>query len=86
MTRPLRRNDLVYCAADFAVRLHDRDDYSVRHHESVGPATPRGHSACRWRRRPPPCRAAFASAVGPMIAGHLFLVSGFGWPLLMAAS
>jgi uncharacterized protein YjiS (DUF1127 family) len=56
MTRPLRRNDLVYCAADFTVRLHDRDDYIVRDHQFVDQATPReGHGLIAmlqaWRRR-----------------------------------
>jgi predicted MFS family arabinose efflux permease len=27
---------------------------------------------------------SLASAVGPMMAGYLFLLSGFGWPLLIA--
>jgi MFS family permease len=26
---------------------------------------------------------SLASAIGPMIAGYLFLLSGFGWPLLI---
>lgn len=56
MTRPLRRNDLVYCAADFTVRLHDRDDYIVRDHEFVDQATPRGDRGLiamfkAWHRR-----------------------------------
>lgn len=56
MTRPLRRDDLVHCAADIQVTLYNRDDYIVRHHELVDRA--RSHDGSEliatlrtWRRR-----------------------------------
>ena len=56
MTRPLRRDDLVHCAADIAVTLYNRDDYIVRHHELVDRARPHDGSGLiatlrTWRRR-----------------------------------
>lgn len=56
MTKPLRRHDLVHYTADIAVRLHDRDDYIVRHHQFVDHAGPRDSGRLirmlrTWRRR-----------------------------------
>ncbi|HLM12758.1 MAG TPA: DUF1127 domain-containing protein [Reyranella sp.] len=56
MTRPLKRDDLVHCAADITVRLHDRDDYIVRSHEFINQARPRDSGGLiamlrTWRRR-----------------------------------
>jgi len=56
MTRPLRRHDLVHCATDIQVALHNRDDYIVRRHELVDRATPDDGSGLivtlrTWRRR-----------------------------------
>jgi hypothetical protein len=47
--------------------------------------TPGDSSSSRGLRAPADgyVPRSLASAVGPMIAGYLFLLSGFGWPLLI---
>ncbi len=35
MTRALRRDDFVYDTPDIAIRLRDRNDFIVRHHQLI---------------------------------------------------